>query len=354
MGTATPTGAEPPPVTVVIPARNAEGTIGAALDSVAAQDYVGAIEVIVADGSDSTATADLVRTRHPGVRCVANPLKTIPHGLNTAIRAASGDIVVRCDSHAALPPGYIRRAVDTLARTGAGVVGGLQRPTGDAPLERAIGMAITTPLGTGDARYRLGGREGPVDTVYLGVFRSECLVAAGGFDPTLERGEDTELNWRLRKRGDTVWFDPELTVSYQPRSTLTALARQYFCYGRWKPGVLRRHPRELRLRHLASPLLVVGLLASAGAALLSAAAALAVPSLYAATLILGSAAVGVARREAAALLLPVVLAVMHLSWGAGFFLPAPRALARPRPAPLAREPTTNGQVAEWNAPSTAP
>ena len=348
---------EPPSVTVIIPVRNAERTIAAALDSVLAQAYQGSIEVVVADGSDSTATSELVRERYPSVLWVANPQQTTPNGLNAALRAASGDIVVRCDAQSTLPPDYVQRAVETLTRTGAAVVGGLQRPIGEKPLERAIGMAITTPLGTGDARYRLGGQEGPVDTVYLGVFRRAALTAAGGFDAMLERGEDTELNWRLRKRGETVWFDPRLAVSYKPRTTLRALARQYFGYGRWKLGVLRRHPRELRLRHLAAPLLVTGLAASAGAGLAGAGGAMALPLTYAATLLLGSAAVGVMRRNAAALLLPAVLALMHVSWGVGFLIPDRRGLARPGHAWATsdRPPRkANGQAAEWNAPSAAP
>lgn len=347
-------GIELPAVSVVIPVRNAERTIGAALDSVLAQAYGGKLEVIVADGSDGPATKDLVRQRYPDVRWVANPQQTTPTGLNVAIRAAAGEILVRCDARATLPPDYIRRAVDTLAETGAAVVGGLQRPIGDRPLERAIGMAITTPLGTGDARYRLGGRAGPVDTVYLGVFRHDALMAAGTFDPRLERGEDTELNWRLRKRGETVWFDPNLAVFYKPRTTLPALARQYFQYGRWKLGVLRRHPRELRLRHLAAPLLVVGLVVCAGAALTGAAGAVLLPTAYAATLLVGAAAVGVMRRNATALLLPAVLALMHVSWGLGFLMPDRRGLALPRRALPTGDAQVNGQHTEWNAPSAAP
>ena len=75
---------------------------------------------------------------------------------------------------------------------------------------------MATPLGSGGARYRAGGRPGPVDTVYLGVFRREALEAAGGFDGRLDRNEDYELNWRLRRRGGTVWFDPALRGVYRP------------------------------------------------------------------------------------------------------------------------------------------
>ena len=311
-----------PPVSVLIPARNAEATIGAAIDSVLSQDYDGSVEVIVADGSDTAATSDLVRRLYPKVKLVPNPEQIITFGIHAAQRVATGEIIVRCDAHTAFPPGYLRRAVSTLQRTGAANVGGRQWPVGTTFFERAVALAMSTPLGAGGARYRLGGTEGPADTVFLGVFRRDALEATSGVDPTLGGGEDYELNWRLRARGETVWFDPELAVTYRPRGTLRALAWQYFNYGRWKREVVRRHPTSLLPRHLASPLLLLGLAASPLLAVAGASGAAAVvPITYVLTLAFGSLIVGIRRRSYAASLLPLVLATMHLSWGSGFFTP---------------------------------
>lgn len=344
-----------PPVSVIIPARDAEATLPGALESVLAQQYPGAVEVIVADGSQTSATRDLVRERFPQVRVVANPERVIPTALNRALKAARHPIVARCDAHSRLPAGYLTRAVGTLLRTGAANVGGRQHPVARTLFERTVALATTTPLGAGDSRYRVGGAEGPVDTVYLGVFRRAALEAAGGFDETLLRNEDYELNWRLRARGETVWFDPALVVDYRPRGSLQALARQYFDYGRWKRVVLRRHPRSWRPRQLAAPLLVTALAASAalagagavigagglasavdpamGAVLMRVAAA--GPLGYGLLLPGASAAIGLRRRAPEAALLPVVAATIHLAWGIGFFAGAPSA-SRPSQASRAR------------------
>ena len=333
-----------PPVSIVIPARNEEALLPAALASALAQDYGGTIEIVVADGSDTPAMAAAVAARFPAVRVVPNPDRTTPAGLNRAVRTASHAVIVRCDARCVLPPDYVRLAVATLERTGAAVVGGRQRPAGCTAFERAVALALTTPLGAGDARWRLGGPAGPVDTVYLGVFRRDALEAAGGFDVALARNQDYELNWRLRERGGTVWFDPALEVAYRPRESLAQLARQYYAYGWWKRAMLRRHPASLRSRQLAAPLLVSGLAGSAllaigafaagggrpgtGGVLLAAAL---VPLAWLLLLAAGAAVVGLRRRSGAALLLPPALAAMHLSWGAGFLLsglagrpPAPR------------------------------
>lgn len=314
------------PVSVVIPARNAESTLPETLEAVYSQDYPGEVEVIVADGSDTTATAEVVRQQYPQVRLIRNDDQGIPAGLNRAIEAASHRVIVRCDAHAVFPPGYLRRAVETLATTGAANVGGRQDPIGTSVFERASAAAITSRLGSGGARYRIGGSEGPIDTVYLGAFRREALEAIGGYDPTLARNEDYELNWRLRERGEMVWFDPDLAVAYRPRRSFRALARQYFDYGRWKSSVLRQYPTSIRARHLAPPLLVLGLAASAVLAIWAGPLlAAAVPAAYLMTLLAGSLTIGVRRRDWAAVLLPLILATMHLSWGLGFFLKARRA-----------------------------
>ena len=321
-----------PAVSVIVPARDAEATLPATLESILAQDYGGAVEVIVADGSGTGAMGALLDRRFPSVRRVANPDRTIPAGLNRALAAARYDLIARCDAHSTLPPDYLAQAVHTLLRTGAANVGGRLNPVGTTRFEHAVALVTSTPLGAGDARYRIGGAEGPVDTVFLGVFRRDALEAAGGWDEALHANEDYALNWRLRERGETVWFDPALAADYRPREDVHALMRQYFRYGRWKAAMLARHPRSLRARQLAPPLLVAGLAASgalvaaaglapgfgSGSVAALRAAGAAVPILYLAVLLGASAAIGLHRRRLEALLVPVAAAAIHLAWGTGF------------------------------------
>ncbi len=313
----------PPHVSVIIPARNAKSTIIPTLDALAAQDYSGEVEVIVADGDDKPHMADLIRQAHPWVKLIPNPERTLASGANAAFRKARGDILVRCDAHTVFPPGYLSRAVKALQQTGAANVGGRQQAVGTTFFERAVAMAMTTPLGVGDSRHRLGGKEGPTDTAFLGAFFRKTLEDAGGGYANLARNQDYELNYRLRKQGKTIWFDPGLVVQYRPRGTLWGLMRQYFNYGRGKSVVLMKHPSSVRYRHLAAPALTLGLVA--GAALAVAGFLLPLVALliaYLSTLAVGATLVGFRRRDAAAVVLPPVLAAMHLSWGVGFFIPA--------------------------------
>lgn len=259
----------------------------------------------------------------PRLIVVDNPTGSTPAGLNLALLATTAEIVVRCDAHSVLPDGYVRRAIATLEATGAVNVGGRQVPRAPEPMGRAIGLAMTSRIGAGDARYRVGGRPGPVDTVYLGVFRRKPVEAIGGFDEGLDRNQDYELNWRLLQTGAEVWFDPELEVEYRPRSSLGALWRQYFEYGRWKRVVLTRHPGSLRWRQAGPPLLVAGLGLSLALAPLSQRAAAVLPTVYLAVTTAGAVRDGLRSRDIASVLEPAALWTMHVAWGTGFILGPP-------------------------------
>jgi len=298
--------------------------------SVLAQEVAdgGTIEVClaVAPSEDGTrAVADRLADGDPRVMVVDNPVGVTPAGLNAAIGATTAPVVVRVDGHAELPPGYVARAVATLARTGAAVVGGIQDPRGTTPFEQAVGRAMASRFGAGDARFHYGGPEGPVDTVYLGVFRREALEAVGGYHEGLVRNQDYELNHRIRTSGGVVWFDPELRVGYRPRGSLGALVRQFSQYGRWKRVVLALHPRSLRWRHLVAPATILGVVAG----LVVGAwwpLARTVPALYAAAVVVASACA--ARSPGMALRLVAVYPTMHGAWGVGFLAGPPRGMVR--------------------------
>lgn len=309
-----------PMLSVVMPVRDDATHLPDAVAAVLAQEYPGARELVLAVGPSSDGTedvaAELART-HDGIVVVPNPTGSTPAALNTAISIASGDVVARVDSHSEPAAGYLRRAVELLQKTGADNVGGIQRAEGGTPFQRAVAAAMSSRFGTGDARFHYGGEPGPIDTVYLGVFRRSALERVGGFDETLERNQDYELNYRIRESGGTVFFHPDLEVVYRPRSTWPELASQYFQYGQWKREVLRRHPGSVRWRQLVPP---AALSANVAALMLGWwwPAALAVPAVYAAATVAASALSPVPWSIRTRL--PLVFATMHHAWGVGFLV----------------------------------
>lgn len=299
-----------------MPIRNEAPHLERAVASILAQDYPLPFDVClaVAPSEDDTERIAAEIARHRSrVTVVSNPAAVTPAALNVAIAATTGEVVVRVDGHAELSPGYIRRAVETMCRTGAVNVGGMQVPAPETPFEEAVAAATTSWLGTGGARFHVGGEEGPVDTVYLGVFDRAAGDAVGWFDETLLRNQDYELNIRLRDAGGSVWFDPDVWAGYRPRGSLRALAKQYYEYGCWKVEVLRIHPESIRLRQ-AAPALLLPLMVVAFTISRRSRSALLFPFGYLV------AAVTAARHQTPAIAgkLLLVFPAVHFSWSAGF------------------------------------
>ncbi|MFD6419220.1 glycosyltransferase family 2 protein [Streptomyces sp. NPDC060194] len=326
---------EHPAVSVIMPVLNEERHLRGAVTAILEQEYDGEMEVVVALGPSTDRTdeiaAELVREtefRTSGrVRTVPNPTGRTPAALNAAIAASRHPIVVRVDGHGILSPNYIATAVRLLEETGAANVGGIMHAEGENDWEHAVAAAMTSKIGVGNAVFHTGGQAGPAETVYLGVFRREALEQQGGYNVEFIRAQDWELNYRIREAGGGIWFSPELLVSYRPRPTVKALAKQYKDYGRWRHVVARYHAGSINLRYLAPPAAVVAIAAGVvvGAALTP--WGFVIPAGYLAAITAGSVPAGRGLPLKARLQIPVALATMHMSWGFGF-LTSPRSLAR--------------------------
>jgi glycosyltransferase involved in cell wall biosynthesis len=319
-----------PAVAVVMPVLNEENYLEAAILAILSQDYEGDIQVVLALGPSSDRTNEVaarICAADSRVSSVPNPTGRTPEGLNAALVATKQEIVVRVDAHSELSDGYIRLAVETLQRTGADNVGGIMGARGVTKFEKAVAAAMTSPLGVGSASFHTGGAEGPAETVYLGVFRRSALERVGGYDPAFTRAQDWEMNYRIRATGGTVWFNPDLFVTYRPRPNMAKLAKQYFEYGSWRHEVMRQHPQTRKtksaLRYFAPPLavalIVVGkLLGSVGLIMDSALIWGYIFPLGYLALTLVSSLTLVKRARSGALWVPIVLMTMQMSWGIGF------------------------------------
>ena len=322
---------ELPAVSYVMPVLNEEGFLDAAVRTILAQDYAGEKEIVLAlgpsrDRSDDIATR--LAAEDPRVRLVANPQRDIPAGLNAAIAASRHPIVIRVDAHSELTPDYTRRGIAALRRTAAANVGGVMRAAGTSPVQRAIARCYNSPFGLGGGAYHGDGAPAPAESAYLGIFRREALDAVGGYDPGILRGEDWELNLRIRRAGGEIWFEPQLGVTYWPRASLGDLAKQFFATGTWRAVLVRRYGAANPIRFFAPGALVValaislvalGLLlggvlswASWGVLLLAPLAG------YIAAIVFATLRIPEQRGLRDRLLTAATLVTMHLSWGTGF------------------------------------
>jgi glycosyltransferase involved in cell wall biosynthesis len=315
-----------PSVSFILPILNEERDLENCVSAILQQDYLGSIEIILALGPSIDKTTQIANTIAAGdtrIKLVDNPTGQTARGLNLAIKSSSYEIICRIDGHSEIDRTYIKTAVLIMQETGAVNVGGLMYANSEFGLQRTIAQAMRSKLGVGPSKFHTGGKAGPSDTVYLGVFKKSAIIAAGGFDERYIRAQDWELNHRMRKQGGLIWFDPRLIVTYRPRNSFSKLAKQYFQYGRWRRVIARQHPQTVNYRYLAPPTAVVITLVSIFSGLFIN-RILILPSLaYIFLLLIGGFLIG--KKLVDRLIMPFVLATMHFSWGVGF-LTSPKKL----------------------------
>ncbi len=303
-------------VSVIVPCRNERLSIDPFLAGLLAQKTDGfEWDAWIADGMSDDGTRAQLINRDPRIHLADNPRRTAASGLNVALSQSSGEIVIRMDVHTVYADDYLAQCVATLQRTGADNVGGPWVARGDSYISRAIAAAFQSRFCAGGARSHDPSYEGEVDSVYLGCWWRGSFGRIGLFDEGLVRNQDDEWNLRLIRAGGHVWQSPRIRSWYSVRPSLPALAKQYFDYGFWKVAVIRKHGKPASWRHLAPGLF---LLLNLVLAVMMPRVLLFVDLPY---LLLGLAfSFAAAARAGWELLpvLPVVFAVYHFAYGAGF------------------------------------
>ena len=245
-------------ISVIIPARNEERHIGTTLDSITSQTRTD-LQIIVVDNASTDNTADVVRARAKDddrIELLSNPEISIPKSLNMALAAAGGRWFVRVDAHSTIPPDYVDKAVSRLEEGQWAGVGGRKDAVGTTPEGKAIAVALGSQFGVGNSVYHYGTEVQTVDHIPFGSYRTELLREVGGWNEDLVANEDYELDYRLRKAGHELLFDPSISISWECRQSLVELWRQYRRYGKGKADVAELHPESMALRHYAAPALV--------------------------------------------------------------------------------------------------
>ena len=314
-------------ISIILPVLNEADHLEESVQSILTQDYLGDIEIIlaIAPSQDETEKiAHALAEKDSRIVLVENPSGRTASALNIAIAATKYSIIVRVDGHSRIPKNYLTLVSEILEKTGAVNVGGVMDAQGRTLFERGVARAMKSALGVGASRFHTGGAAGEADTVYLGAFRKEALIAAGSFDERFTRAQDWELNHRLRKAGGKIYFDPRLVVTYRPRSSVLALAKQYFNYGRWRRVVSRTHQGTINYRYLAPPVAVLGSLLSILMSFFLSTIFIIPLAIYLTFILLAS--FRIARSIGEIICMPLILLTMHMSWGIGF-ITSPKSLA---------------------------
>jgi GT2 family glycosyltransferase len=226
-----------PRVSVVIPARNAAGTLAACLRTVlAARAPAGGLEVVVVDNGSTDATA-AVAAGFP-VRLVAEPVRGLARARNRGLAESRGELVVFLDADCHASTGWLAELV-------AGAEGGA---------DVVAGEVVALPPVTAAERYvarrkprwqawTLTGRARPWLLFGNALVRRGALEGVGGFDERfLGAGEDIDLSWRLHAAGARVVHAPRAVVFHRHRPTTRGLFRQQVTVGRAQALLADKYP----------------------------------------------------------------------------------------------------------------
>lgn len=313
-----------PGVSIIIPIRNEAAFIARNLEAVLAQDYPAEkLEVIVADGMSTDGTRkilEMLQARQPRLYLIDNPGEIVSTGLNAAVSAASGEIIIRLDGHSLIAADFVRESVAVLREhPEAWSAGGPILHAGETTFGKAVAVAMSHWLGVGNASHRFPDFEGYAEGAAFPAIWRWVFERIGNFDEQLVRNQDDEFNYRISRAGGRVYVSPRIRYTYFVRERVSRLFKQYYQYGFWRIPVIRKHRRPTTWRQLVPPLSYLAsiVLLLMGVLLRQPIIALALPFSYALALIIAGIMLLPKTGVRIACRVPIAMAIMHLGYACG-------------------------------------
>ncbi len=307
---------------IAVPVLDEERHIARCLRSLLNQAIEEKPQILVLDGGSTDRTAEIVSALaldDPRITLVQNPKRLQSAAVNLAARIGTPEatVLVRADAHAAYPPNFLRDCVVALRETGASSVVVPMRAAGRGCLQRTIAAAQNSRFGNGGSAHRVQATSGFVEHGHHAAFDRAFFLRIGGYDESFSHNEDAEFDIRAIRAGGSIWMCAEAAMTYFPRDTLRALAKQYFGHGRGRARTLLRHRMRPKARQMA-PLFALAA-AAVPLLLLPLHWEFGLPALAYGAFCLGWALRGaIIGRDACLLCMAVVAVTMHLCWAAGF------------------------------------
>lgn len=237
-------------ISILVAVRNEAAHLAETLGAIEAANGA-LLEVLIIDGQSSDDTVAIARRftdRLPRWRILQNPRQLSAAGWNIGLAEARAPIVMLLSGHARVPVGYFDAMLSALTpeRTGVGV---RAVPVGEDARSQLIAQAFSSRLGNGGASFMTDRVAGPVESIAFGCYWREPLLAIGGFDEKIVRGQDWDLNLRLRSAGHTLWYEPGMEIRYTTRATYRALWRRQYLAGLWKDYIHKKSGKPFLMRH---------------------------------------------------------------------------------------------------------
>jgi cellulose synthase/poly-beta-1,6-N-acetylglucosamine synthase-like glycosyltransferase len=210
-----------PSITVVVPVRDGESTIGDCLDAILATDYPpDRREILVVDNGSRDGTASQIQSRP--VRYLREPQRGVSNARNRGIAEGTGEILAFVDADCLAEPQWLTELVRPFADPEVGAVAGdLRHAPPTTPAERQAARLLGN-------WQRFAFNSNPAYPITANAaYRRDVLERIGGFDPHMTRAQDVELGLRFQERsGLRLAYAERATVRHRNRSTQLGFFRQ--------------------------------------------------------------------------------------------------------------------------------
>jgi glycosyltransferase involved in cell wall biosynthesis len=313
-------------ISIVIPCFNESAYIEACVSALLAGTFAN-IEILVVDGGSTDASPEIIRrfmSVDKRVKLLSNLLRITPVSLNIGIQASQGEFVAILGAHSMPAVDWVASNLECLKRHPEAIaVGGTLNTISIGLWGKAIGTAMSSPFGVGNAKFRVGGtKEEPTDTVVFGCYRRKAFEKYGLFDEALATNQDDEYNLRLIHFGEKLIFSPDIRCAYYSRSTLRKVINQYWRYGFFKFPVMNRNRMLGSTRQLIPSLAVALFFTLLALSFASLAALYVLCSLFTIYLALGllTGMQHSAGGKSSVVLVPAAILAVHVSYGIGFLV----------------------------------
>jgi cellulose synthase/poly-beta-1,6-N-acetylglucosamine synthase-like glycosyltransferase len=254
---------EDPAVSIVIPVYNARKTLVKCLDAISKLDYPD-YEVIVVDDGSTDGSAELCEA-YWNVRVIRLDRGGPSRARNAGIEAARGELTAFTDGDCIVDRQWLRELAKGFQSPEIAGVGGDQKsPDDETPTGRTI-QDFFKAIGfmTGYIKTRAQMTETDHNPSCNSVYPKALLQGLGGFNESLWPGEDVDLDYRIRRLGYKLMYNPAAVVGHYRPDDYRGLWRMMQRYGACQFHLIRMYG-PFRALHYAPAALVVGLLAAAG------------------------------------------------------------------------------------------
>lgn len=243
---------------IIIPCKNEKNYIENCVTSIINQTYdLNLIEILIVDGYSNDGTREIIKNlvkKHANLKLLDNPHFKTPQALNIGIKNSSNEIIVILGAHTEIDKDFVELNNKFQIEKSVKVTGGTQTNVGKSFKQKLIGLVMEMPFGMASAKYRWSSKEQFVDTVVYAAYRRELFDELGFFEENFTISEDAEFNWRIRQAGYKIFFSPKIKSNYYPRESILRFLKQIFRYGILRVNVIKKHINSIKIYHLVPPI----------------------------------------------------------------------------------------------------